>query len=251
MKHLFVVLTCLGLFSCSVQKRKYMSGYHLEWLHKKNTTNQHEPVVKASPKKTAPLANPLVQTQVATALNIAPEVNKDVKRINNIKSTSALEPDSCDLLVFKDGTEKAVKILEVSNDVIKYKRCDMPDGPLYSTYKSELFMAKYRNGVREVFKSDPNTKSVTVTASKGKGNGGGQELNTKALLSFIFGIIGLFFGFGIAAILLGNSAIEEIDAEPNRYNGRILAVIGKTLGYLKIGIIIGLIILFFAILLTF
>ena len=55
-----------------------------------------------------------------------------------------------DLLTRRNGEEVQVKILEITPDVVKYRRTDNPDGPLISVLKAEVFMIRYANGTREV-----------------------------------------------------------------------------------------------------
>jgi hypothetical protein len=58
---------------------------------------------------------------------------------------------ACDRIMFTDGSEKQAKILEVGPDEIRYKICDRPEGPVYVTSKSQVFMVVYENGSKEVF----------------------------------------------------------------------------------------------------
>jgi len=41
--------------------------------------------------------------------------------------------------------------MEVSTDIIKYKKWDNQDGPIYSSNKLDVFMIKYQNGTKDVF----------------------------------------------------------------------------------------------------
>jgi hypothetical protein len=55
-----------------------------------------------------------------------------------------------DLLTRRNGEEVQVKILEITPDLVKYRRTDNPDGPLISVLKSEVFMIRYANGTRDI-----------------------------------------------------------------------------------------------------
>ncbi len=63
----------------------------------------------------------------------------------------ALAAGAQDLIIFKTGEELKAKIAEVGLSDIKYKKDDNPDGPLYTTLKSQVFMIKYQNGTKDVF----------------------------------------------------------------------------------------------------
>ena len=56
-----------------------------------------------------------------------------------------------DLLTRRTGEEIAVKVLEVTPSEVKYRRTDNPDGPLVSVWRTDVFMIRYANGLKEVF----------------------------------------------------------------------------------------------------
>jgi len=58
---------------------------------------------------------------------------------------------SQDLIVKSDGTIIKSKIIEVTEDIIKYKKADNPNGPIYSVSKSFLTAINYENGTVEKF----------------------------------------------------------------------------------------------------
>lgn len=75
---------------------------------------------------------------------------------------------SQDVLTKKNGDELLVKVLEISNTDIKYKKWSNQDGPSYILSKSEVFMIKYKNGDKDVFADQaPIVKAETATVSGG------------------------------------------------------------------------------------
>lgn len=56
-----------------------------------------------------------------------------------------------DMLVKSDGTIVKAKIIEIGEDVIKYKKADNPDGPVYSISTENLTSINYENGTVEKF----------------------------------------------------------------------------------------------------
>lgn len=56
-----------------------------------------------------------------------------------------------DNLVFRNGTELSVKVLEVSPTQLKYRRQDNPDGPVYTMSVANILLVKYANGTKDVF----------------------------------------------------------------------------------------------------
>lgn len=60
-----------------------------------------------------------------------------------------------DVITLQNGEEIQAKVVEVSADEIKYKKASNPDGPTFVAKKSEIFMLKYENGEKEVYKNTP------------------------------------------------------------------------------------------------
>ncbi|WP_338874766.1 hypothetical protein WBJ53_04015 [Spirosoma sp. SC4-14] len=56
-----------------------------------------------------------------------------------------------DSLIFRNGTELSVKVLEVSPSQLKYRRQDNPNGPVYSITIDDVLLIKYANGTKDVF----------------------------------------------------------------------------------------------------
>lgn len=73
--------------------------------------------------------------------------------------TSGLAQDT---IMKMDRSQLIVKIIEVEQHQIKYKRWNYVDGPLYSINKSEIFMIIYKNGEREIM--PPTELPVTKTS---------------------------------------------------------------------------------------
>ena len=59
-----------------------------------------------------------------------------------------------DIIILKSGEEIPTIVVEVSVDVIKYKKIDNQNGPTYSIAKSDIFMITYSNGTKDVFSSE-------------------------------------------------------------------------------------------------
>jgi len=74
-----------------------------------------------------------------------------------------------DIITLKNGEEIKAKVTAVNPNDIQYRKFNDNDGPLYTKYKSEVFMIKYANGSKDVFSAtsagnstnasiDPNTQ---------------------------------------------------------------------------------------------
>ena len=65
---------------------------------------------------------------------------------------------SQDIIVKKNGDEIESKVLEITLEVVKYKKYDNLEGPTISILKTEIFMIKYENGTKDVFGLDEKEK---------------------------------------------------------------------------------------------
>ncbi len=65
-----------------------------------------------------------------------------------------------DFIYKNDGGEIEVKVIEITPDVIKYKKYEFLDGPLYNIKIDDIFMIVYENGHREVYKKKENSTTV-------------------------------------------------------------------------------------------
>ena len=68
------------------------------------------------------------------------------------------------------------------------------------------------------------------------GMGGGAVDHPRGIIILVLGILSIVCcsPLGIAAFLMGNTALKEIDAAPGRYSNRQLVVIGRILGIIGI-----------------
>jgi hypothetical protein len=69
-------------------------------------------------------------------------------------STQTANPtttNAYDIILLKNGDEIKAKVLETTDQQIKYKEFDFQSGPIRNINKSEVFQITYENGRREVF----------------------------------------------------------------------------------------------------
>ncbi len=71
-----------------------------------------------------------------------------------------------DILVMRNGDELKVKIEEVLTESIKYKKFDNLGGPSYTVKKSSVFMIRYENGTKDVFKESGKKNDAANTSVK-------------------------------------------------------------------------------------
>jgi len=71
---------------------------------------------------------------------------------------------SQDIIVKNDKSEIKSKILEITEELIKYKKFEMPDGPTYSINKADVFMLLYANGNKEYIENKVIPKPASQPA---------------------------------------------------------------------------------------
>ena len=63
---------------------------------------------------------------------------------------------SQDLIMLQNGEELTVKITDVSDNAIKYKKLNFLDGPNFTLNTSDIFLIKYSNGEKQLFNNSSN-----------------------------------------------------------------------------------------------
>ena len=253
MKIVLFFISLILLFSCSVQKRKYQKGFYVS----SSKTSHH-----SSKKNTRLLKDEVkVENLVAKNINFETEENAEASVNNTVlilkKSTfpvlSIEKEDSCDLIILRNGDEVSAKVLEISPIEIKYKKCTMPDGPLYVVKKSDVFMIKYQNGTKEVFKSEEPSAVKSSKEPEANSYNKPKKINPWAIASIISAILGIYplSGLGsILAIIFGNLALKQIKANPEKFEGETLANVGKIMGIVELSILALIFIIIIIVLLT-
>lgn len=200
----FLIIGAL-ISSCSVQKRIYRPGYHVEWANaNKNINNKNQSMSKKESqqsnelkfailtqkddiKESGIIANPIEKINH----NEAPIDKSITALVNNIKSTS----------FFKKKKD------ENKSEIIR---------------TNQISHENYRS------KNNPDNKiKATLT------DGGEPKTNGLAIAGFILGVVGLllsFIGLGIISSILGLifSAIGlgKINRDPSKWKGKGLAIAG-------------------------
>jgi hypothetical protein len=119
------------------------------------------------------------------------------KTIKTFKAIKKLIDNNCAKIIFKNGDEIEAKIIEITPDLVKYKKCDNLDGPLISEKKSALLMIRYENGTKDLFNNIEELSSDNSSQSKAK------TYNTNSIIFSSLSIIfTLFISISLGLILL-------------------------------------------------
>jgi hypothetical protein len=207
---LFLVLFIVQ--SCTVQKRVHQKGYYVDRAfgkHHKTEISSNKTVTRS--QETNPEVMPVPANGEETMLASA---EADKKQLTERRSI--FPGDTCgDQLVQKNGDCIKVKILEVNEAMIKYKRCDNWNGPTYTMKKNNLSEIIYSNGVREPVAVPADYVQPTQYTGPKEYPG---DLVLALLCTILLGGLSPFF-----SIPLAKKSKEKIKKYPERYYGTILA----------------------------
>lgn len=146
---IYFIVSSLLLIGCTVQKRTYQNGYYISYKkHVSGSTHSSET------NKQNLLTDSKNEYSGTNSTESISDLGKDIAKsyLRSTQNSFKIPGDTCgDLLVFNDSARLNVKVLEITNESIKYKRCDHFDGPTYSISQSKAAYIKYYNGVTESF----------------------------------------------------------------------------------------------------
>ncbi|MBK6522125.1 MAG: hypothetical protein IPG08_07195 [Sphingobacteriaceae bacterium] len=167
----------------------------------------------------------LVETEYVTASKVSdPETGSFV-----LDKSKIVLMDTCgDVITFKSGDKVTARVTEITDDKIKYKRCDNLDGPIFVVNKGTVQTIRYANGVVENIEAPQPAYHPNPNVQKGNDQTAFKKPKvvhpkaTVALLSLL--LLWWLFGLGIVlGAIFSYLAIKEIDMNPDKYKGRQLA----------------------------
>ncbi|MBK7819198.1 MAG: hypothetical protein KBG47_08475 [Bacteroidia bacterium] len=219
--------------SCSVEKRIYRRGYHVAWNSKHSKETKKQEVLK---NEKPSLANEIVTEEVVAAANRESDIDLFTRRPLLI-----LNNDTCgDVILLQNADELKVKILEIDEKNIKYKRCDNVDGPTYSISKSRVALIKYANGTKEVVMQEPVQKPAEQERPQQPEMP--RKINPLGLASLLLYILGMILSKGstaaglsgsvtillallaLAPIVMAYISLFQFKREPDKYKGRWMPI---------------------------
>ena len=138
-------------------------------------------------------------TEIST--QIKPDTTKNNTVVNAPQPTIIV-----DTLFLKSGQHRGVKVIEISQQEIKYKDSDFPDGPTYAVNKSNIERIKYANGKQDVFANE-NYQEEKKPAS------------TNAGIGFTLALIGWCLPpLAIVGFIMSVVALNKINKNPENYS---------------------------------
>lgn len=223
-RYIFVVFALILCFGCTVSKRHYRKGFYI------SRTSARTPGSPEKRQKTVQRHRTDTSSGVASITD--PPLNSNAILLASAEKTTVAMPgvkylkalnDSCgDVITFRDGSDQYVKVVEASDDFIKYKPCNNLDGPIRTTTGEYVFMIKYLDGRKRVYRE--KAVIADARASTVKRNNG------FAVASFICSLMSIFFVPAVPALLFGLIGLAQINRDSEKYKGRWMAIMGIIIG---------------------
>jgi hypothetical protein len=246
MKRLFYILPLILLFSCSVQKRKYQKGFYVS--HTNHQKHIQKTISSNSESENLVLKSTILSLEKHNNIELSASADNKVKPFIKLPSVflTTANDSLCDVITLKNGDDINAKILEITPIEVKYKKCNAPDGPLYIAKKSDIFMVKYANGTKEVFKQESTEPKQIQNPNSNKNNYIPKKTHPLAIAALVFSIIGFVtYGIGsIVGLILANLAIKKVLMNSEIYKGDTLAKVAKIMSIVMIAIMLTVLLIF-------
>jgi len=238
LKKITPLILIIIISACSVNKRRYLSGYDISFKKSKIETKAH---LKTSALEKSSNINDSINVVTINSNNsneILASTNNKIESSLFIDKTPTINSrkltENCDNIIMRNGKEIKCIVSEVGLSEIKYKKCDNINGPLYTVDKTEVLMIQYSNGTNEIIenKKIQNFSNKLDTSS--------SKYHPLAVAALICSTAGIFlYGIGILlGLIFGAIALKKIKENPTEFKGRGMALTGVIIGSIIFGILL-------------
>lgn len=228
------LLLTIVFTGCTLQKRTYRKGYYVEWNSTKNRNSTKESKTSEITPLTG-ISSKQFNEPISASLN-----DKLILSPKKIPADSIKEICN-DSIWTKEGSVSRVKILEVTESEIKFKRCANINGPTIVVTPYSISKIKYSNGMVEYYRDAKKIEPVKKERVASKSNENAYDIGNIAgvfgLLFIACGILAIVFLFAqfwplfAAFMILGafsyfgtwitsSIALSKINNSPDKYKGK-------------------------------
>lgn len=161
-----IILLMISLASCKtnfkvinnnpIQKRKYQKGF---WVKNTSRNQKNRSDIAESPNV---IPEEIYDSDYNTLLS---STDNSIEMLLRTKSESS-DSIKCDQIILINGDEIEAKIIEITENTVKYKKCDFLDGPVYTITKSKIFKIKYSNNSQELISNTNNDQDPEYIPNK-------------------------------------------------------------------------------------
>ena len=187
MKKLIVLVFSIMLFvSCGSKKvlsERLKHDWKINYLENDDVNNSFTTIKACQYVNEYPnniLSNEL-ENESFTASTKTVITNNKKELTSLLRNVRELEIDGdCDNIIFKNGDELSAKVIEITAEFVKYRKCDNQEGPLISVSKKEILKIMYKNGTKEIFNNPKQSSSNNIT---GKSNLKVERLSITSIIT--------------------------------------------------------------------
>lgn len=225
-------LGILILFSCTIEKRRYLKGYYVgvknrTEFKKINSVIENNFFHSLSQKEFRLNAN-YSKSEIYLTEKLESGHHSSTIPVNITQNKKYILNDTCkDELIFKNGERLKVKIVEITPYVVRFYNCTLGSAYVSEISKNDLSLILPHEGKAELIDTPHNNNSTNTNNSEGKG----RKIHDEILIGLgLFSILGIF---GAIYVLIRYKRVRnEILSNPDKYHGKKL---WDLLFYLAIG----------------
>lgn len=236
---LFIIAT---ITNCTVQKRSYRNGYYVSWNKKASPLLKFAKHVEAKKVESKNISSETLNikstdTQEPLYASVQKLKKSDIK--SSVIKPLKLANDSCgDLITLRDGTDIEARVIEVGSKAIKYKRCNNIEGPTIVVNVENVFMIKYANGTKEIFKKEEVKEENTSQYSQQQQQIVEKKTNGMAIASIATFVLYFTIIFAPLPFIFGLIALYQIKKNSEKYKGKWMAIVGVVPGFIALLILL-------------
>ena len=237
------ISTVDSLSSMGIEKRRYSKGYHIDILKK-----SLDPVSNRSSLRTSDLNKAAENKRI---LHPSGTENGQSSQAHEADYSVIADDECADVITYKSGKRITVKVVDIDEEHITYKKCDDVNGANYVVRKSAVQSIKYADGDVDTFEDKRETSIAGAPKAKDYTPfAGGEPSNSGfATLSLIFGILtlltlSLYFLYplglilGLIAFFSGLIGVITIKRSKGQKLGLMKAWIGLVAGFVTVATVL-------------
>lgn len=186
---LLIVVSFLSSCSVSFEKRRYTRGHYID-IQTRNTDREIRNVYHEN----------------AEAVKLSEHFTASIKEQKPQKLTHAIAVQSkpnepCDRIYFEDGTQAEVKVLDVNEKEVAYRKCNDPNSPVIILNKKYITKIEFSTGERyeagggnqqeQIIQQEEVQTTQQETNQSKKPNQSSAKEGIINILAFFFAIVGL------------------------------------------------------------
>ena len=142
------------------------------------------------------------------------------------KKSSIVFDIECDNIILKNGSEISSKIIEITPDLIKYRKCANIEGPLISISRNSILMIRYADGTKDIMNFDKDNQHNQVYNYS---NTPSSSIGFASIVTSVFAWFILPYIFAPVGIVLGIICLTKDENKVMSIIGLVISSIAALL----------------------